>query len=564
MQKNIYKFLSMFLAFGLILTYQNCGEFTTNTEFGSVNNIGEESFISLQCSDPSNIGTSNLNRLSRAEYLNTISDLFGSSILTLIRNATDLLPTDKFESLTHFMDSKPSASHIESYLNLGLVIADEVLKSASLKTKVFGNCTTNNVACTNIYLNSFAEKIFRRPLAAAEKTEAQSVFSKGTSTDESLKLVLAYHLQSPAFLLKLEFGSANTDQSIFDLTAYEVATKISYQITESTPDDLLYNLAKSGQILDPTVLRTEIVRLFSTPRGKKTIQYMFRQLLEITEVPSFTGFPAAVKSGKNITGLGQAMVDDFEHFINDVVWDKKAGTKELFSSNQSSTQHSELLKIYQRSVAGVGPSNRLGLINKALFLSSTSERTDLIKRGVVVQRNLLCKSLPSPSKIDLSDRNNEAIPAPEQPNFTTLELVAHQTKPSACMGCHSSINPTGAVFELFGPFGEIRSKESTFDLTGSFVKSIDLRTKSDVPVTYQTNQTFSNSLDMAEYFAESKHVKACLSQKVFEYMQKRNADSADDCHKLKIFDELNTENESLLEAFVSSVGNSAVYKRRKD
>ncbi|MES2856445.1 MAG: DUF1592 domain-containing protein, partial [Bdellovibrionota bacterium] len=297
-----------------------------------------------------------------------------------------------------------SQDHIKSYIDLGFDVAEKVFANTTLRSKVFGACSTSATipaTCIDTYLSGFATNIFRRPLTADEKTKAKAIAVGSATQQEALTNVLALHLSSPQFLIRWEMGDGAEAGSVFKLSNYEIASRISYSLTDSTPDTALLALAAAGKLSDRQILLKEATRLATSERGKYKIRQMFYGWLEFKEDFDYSNLGTAFIGGVNTSGLASASLSEVDEFLNYVIFEQKGSYKDLMTSKLSFAKHSGLAAIYGHapvtSTPAVMTGGRQGILSRLSYLYSSTTRSNIIIRGVTFRRHVLCQNLPSPS-----------------------------------------------------------------------------------------------------------------------------------------------------------------------
>ncbi|MEO0335197.1 MAG: DUF1588 domain-containing protein, partial [Pseudomonadota bacterium] len=114
-------------------------------------------------------------------------------------------------------------------------------------------------------------------------------------------------------------------------------------------------------------------------------------------------------------------------------------------------------------------------------------------------------------------------------NTANRDSVAHQTRDQSCAACHSLINPAGFAFEMFGPFGELRSQEAIFDENGDFHRNIALDTKTEVPTFKPKTAQVSDAADLIDHIAAEPEGKACFTRQMFRILKERKETANDEC-----------------------------------
>ena len=321
-------------------------------------------------------------------------------------------------------------------------------------------------AATRI-ITRFAERAFRRPLAAGEADRYLALFYRAAEQRESfssaIKISLSAILVSPNFLFRHELAPAGASSGEFPLNDYQLASRLSYFLWMSMPDQELFNLAKVGQLSDPEILRKQVRRMIVDPKSRSFTsaflgEWLGYQSVGVSVIPDqkvFPDFDAA---------LAQAMKDEtiltFEHLLrNDHPLSNLLDTKATFI-NERLAEHYEVPNVkgdHMRPLA-ISDPHRGGLLGMASVLTATSSptRTSPVVRGKWVLETILGEHVPEPP-----DDAGELSPDAGQNNGTTLreELEIHRNNPD-CRSCHQKIDPIGFGLENFDAIGRFRTREN--------------------------------------------------------------------------------------------------------
>ncbi|HVK60355.1 MAG TPA: DUF1592 domain-containing protein, partial [Bdellovibrionales bacterium] len=377
---------------------------------------------------------------------------------------------------------------------------------------------------------------------------------------------LALHLSSTQFLIRWEFGDGADAKSVFKLTPFELASKIAFDLTDSTPDDQLLALAASGEITDEKTLRAEAKRLALTERGKYKIRQMFYSWLELREEFDFTNLGTEFVAGLNTAGLAKASLDEIDEFLNYIIFEQQGTYQDLMTSRLSFAKHTGLASIYGHAPVSTVPavlsSGREGILSRLSYLFSSTPRSNIILRGVAFRRHVLCQNLPTPSQDVINSRNLSNLTEDQIEAMTTRNLVTHMTKEPQCISCHAGINPTGFAFEVFDSLGRLRNSEKIYDKNAQFVRTLPLNTSAEVPIWGGRTIAAENPTQLAEWVSNSPSGQACLAKNIYQFVQKRDAGERDGCHLNHTAEPLQTNGGSILDAFVNAAVNRGTQWKR--
>ncbi|HYP89857.1 MAG TPA: DUF1592 domain-containing protein, partial [Polyangiaceae bacterium] len=216
--------------------------------------------------------TSQIPRLTNAQYDRTVRDLLGVTGLKASGDAvpSSILATDQAGSLTSLGWS--------SYDSVAKMISAQVMADAALKTK-FLKCSgaTTDATCLHDTVVSFGRKAFRRPLSTDEVAAFDAIIAKGptiTKTgapDEVAEALLYLFLISPSFLQRGEITETADGAGHFTLSSYEVASRLSYMLWGSAPDDVLNQAADANQLSTPEQLKAQAERMLAMPQARDMV-----------------------------------------------------------------------------------------------------------------------------------------------------------------------------------------------------------------------------------------------------------------------------------------------------
>jgi len=310
----------------------------------------------------------------------------------------------------------------------------------------------------------FGERLFRRPLTpdqVGRYTQLYQSFTEAFPPKQSLRSTFEAMMLAPQFLYHLEPPQ--------QLDAYSVASRLSYFLWRSTPDEQLLQLAASGQLLDPTTLYEQTERLLADPKSQRFVQDFTRQWLRTDEVGVMV--PDAKLYPEYDEELERAMVQETEGFLAEMFY-KDLPLTDLVDSNWAILN--ERLAEHYRIPGVEGPQFRKVALDKSqtirggiltqaslLMVTSNGTTTSPIIRGVWVLDHLLGTPAPPPPP---------DVPAiePDIRGASNIkeQLAAHRDIPQ-CASCHVKIDPFGIALENFDVIGGWRDHYRALDSTGN-------------------------------------------------------------------------------------------------
>lgn len=373
------------------------------------------------------------------------------------------------------------------------------------------------------FVTSFGARAFRRPLTKDEVDQyvafflgAQTITGDADAYVAGLRLTVQAMLQSPSFVYRMELGSLAADGTRH-LDAYEIASKLSYALWNTMPDDALFAAAKDGSLLTTAGLEAQARRLLADPRAKPMIDDFHETLLGLDRLDVMhKAAKDEVAHPEWTETTAASMKQETLLFTSDVVLARSGSVADLLTSNETFV-NADLAAIY--GVPGVtgstmqkmklDPTQRAGILTQGSFLAINGGRvdTDPIHRGVFTNRNVICADLPPPPA-------GMIPPLPDDPTGKTMrQRVTEHTGPGTCgAGCHGTmINPIGFAFETFDSIGKWRTTDQGHPIDAH--ASYDFL---DVPL-QKTTIDYDGPVALAKVLAERPQVHRCFTGKWLEY-----------------------------------------------
>jgi hypothetical protein len=413
-------------------------------------------------------------RINRAEYENTIRDLFGMKIAV-----ADLLPADGgggegFDTTGNALFT--STIHIEEYMAaadrvLTFILADKGKMTAEVKAAranlFIGNETPKRKEAreqAQKILTRFERLAFRRPASSEEIDEALQLFDRvwqrGDGFVPAIRLALKSVLVSPNFLFLAE--PEPEERGVLALGTLPLASKLSYFLWSSMPDEELLRVAQSGELLETNVYRAQIKRMLADPKTDALGERFAMQWLEIERLGSEVN-PDAKQFPEFTPELREAMRREVALTFNYIVRNDRPLT-ELLDSNYAFINE-RLAHIYglsgvqgeQFQKVSLNTKTRGGVTGMAAVaaLNSFPLRTSPVLRGRWVLEALLGEKVPPPPPdvpaLEASAKDAHDLPLRDQ-------LKIHRVKPE-CASCHDRMDPIGFGLENFDNLGRWREAD---------------------------------------------------------------------------------------------------------
>lgn len=320
--------------------------------------------------------------------------------------------------------------------------------------------------CAEKIISTLAHRAFRRPVSSADVKPLLAFYGRGRregTFENGVEMALRAMLVSPEFLFRIERDPAGlASGSVYRVNDYELASRLSFFLWSSIPDDELLNLAKQGKLSEPAVLSGQVNRMLDDDRSKSLESNFAGQWLYLRNLaqvkPDPDDFPEFDFS------LRQSFERETELLFSEVLRSDRPVTDLLDSNftfiNQRLAEHYGISNVYGsqfRRIAVTDP-NRGGLLGQGSILTVTSypNRTSVVQRGKWILENLL--GAPPPP------------PPPEVPNLkphgddgsllTMRQQMEQHRSNAVCAACHSRMDPLGFALENYDGVGKWRSKDA--------------------------------------------------------------------------------------------------------
>jgi hypothetical protein len=344
-------------------------------------------------------------------------------------------------------------------------------------------------------------------------------------------------LQSTEFLYRVELGVAKS--SDYAPSAYEMATRLSYLIWQSMPDQALFDAADKGELSDKKQIEAQARRMLKDAKAARLLEF-FDQWLD-TDRLSALDRDAKVYPDLN-PNLPQLLRNETHAFVSYLLQSPTGSLSELLSAPYSFL-NADLAKHY--GVSGptgaayerVSMPGRSGVLTQGMLLTHDKPtRTSIVRRGLKVRLDLLCEKVPAPpNNVQL---NLEAL----GDGLTQRErLEKHRTNDS-CAGCHTLMDPLGVVFEGFDAVGRARSEDE-----GG--RAVD--TSSTIAATRDLNGPVANATELGEALANSQEARDCYVMQSFRFFYGRDYRTADQCSMAALMIAFRDGKQSLSELIVA-------------
>lgn len=361
------------------------------------------------------------------------------------------------------------------------------------------------------FCRRFVERAVGKPLSQEEAHFfVGQHFENDLPLNDSVKRVVIMALKSPRFLFP-ELESYDQDHAI--------ARRTALVLWDSVPDNQLAEAAGKHKLHDPAMLHDELWRMVDDPRSRAKLRSFFHTWLKTNKAAE------ATKDQNLFPDFDDELLADLRRsldlFLEEVVWSEKADFRQLFLADYL-WANARIANFYgiktdfensNKNFAkiSVNPEQRSGILTHPYLMAGLAYHADTspIHRGVFVARNLLGRRLKQPPD------NVQPLTEEFNPAMTTRQRVEHQTKATACMNCHSVINPLGFSLENFDAVGRFRTADKD--------KTIDVSSAYKTPTGELVE--LSGARDLAEFLANDTEAQRCFITQLFHYYVKQPVDA---------------------------------------
>jgi hypothetical protein len=327
--------------------------------------------------------------------------------------------------------------------------------------------------CARTILTTLVHRAFRRPVTPADVTPLLAFYERGRHPgdfDAGIEQALKALLVSPEFLFRIEHDPPDAAGPVQRITDVELASRLSFFLWSSIPDDRLLDIAEHGRLSDPATLQQQVQRMLDDPRSQALVtnfggQWLYlRNIATVRPDPDIFRFDVALREGlQNETTLLFDSILREDRSVLDLL------RADYTFVNERLAQHYGIPKIYGpqfRRVTITDP-NRRGVLGQGSVLTVTSypNRTSVVQRGKWVLENLLGMPPPPPpaNVPSLTPHGEDG-----KPLSMREQMQQHRSNP-ACSACHVRMDPIGFALENYDGVGKWRTEDagSPIDASGA-------------------------------------------------------------------------------------------------
>lgn len=504
-------------------------------------------------------GRTPLRRLTAVEYDNTVRDLLGDTTGPGI----DFPPPSVGSGFANDADAYQTQQvDVQGWLNASETLAAQYRAAGKLQLP----CASDAQSCATTFIKTMGKKLFRRPVTEAEVTSYLTRFTTGSSDGgtfaEGLEWVLGRMLQSPHFLYRVELESSGKPAgTVVPLGGYAMATRLSYFLWSSAPDDLLMAAADTGQLDTAEGVATQVKRMMASPAFADTLSSFHAQWVQ------WEGVLGAEKLATTTppfdATLQSAMIRESQLFVKSVF--ETGGTFTDLLTASYTFVNPDLATFYGVPYPGKAGStdfvktevpHRAGLLTQPSITAALAHpnQTAPVKRGQMIRARLLCFDPPPPPmglKIDVPE---------VKPGETTRQRFEAHRDTEPCKSCHVYLDPLGLPLENFDELGRYRTTDQglAIDASGGLT-----RVASKGNVVDPSLAPVNGAAELGAQLASLPEAQQCLIQNWFRFAAGHQEENADACAVYALIDRFKTSGQRL-DDLVVGLATSDGFRSRVD
>jgi hypothetical protein len=465
-------------------------------------------------------GPAEVRRLTEAQYRQSIADIFGDDIKVAGRFEPGMRTDGLLAVGTAKVTVTPAG--LEQYEAMAHGVAAQVVDERHRDRLVGCHPAAANAPddrCATLFLSQAGLRLFRRPLDDEELKGEVAVANAAAQTLGNfyggLEYGLAGLLASPEFLFRREEAEPDpAHPGTRRLDAYAMASRLSFLLWDTAPDEELLAAAQHGDLYDPAKLATQVDRLLASPRLEVGVRAFFSDML------GFDSFDELAKDSVIYPKFSLKVANDAKEqtlrTVADFLVAERGDYRDLFTSRKTFLTRNlgmlyrvpvETRNGWEKHVFPVGDA-RAGLLSQISFLALHSHpgRSSATLRGKAIRELLLCERVPMPPP----NVNFAIVQDTNNPKFKTARerLTAHRTD-AVCAGCHKIMDPVGLGLESFDGAGQYRTTENgaRIDPSGEL-----------------DGVAFKDAVGLGQAMHDNPAATACLVSDVYRYAAGRDVE----------------------------------------
>lgn len=471
---------------------------------------------------PSGVGPTPLRRLTDNEYLNTLHDLF-PTVSSTVAPTLPVLPPDVpvagFENAAEAQE--PSDVLIARYEAIANLYAQAATADAASLQALVGcpdwSTPLGEYLCARQFIAETGRRIFRRPLSDDEANRYVLKFESWQSAVDfagAVQLTLGAMLQSPQFLYRAE--PLPPDAPVGGAIAvepYAMASRLSFFLWESGPDEPLLQAAAAGALVTPEQVGAQAERMLADDRAKRVLWDFPRQWLGLDRILLAEDLTRTSQVDPDWTAATQASASqETQLFVQNTLSSGGGGTLPDLLTSRRAWVDPEMARVYgipapatPWAEVSLPESERAGLLTRVSYLAGYSHAgaTSPPVRGNAIQLRFLCQlPVSPPPNADLS----QPMATPDEGPQTNRMLFETRTSPPACHVCHAALNGFGFGLENYDAAGHYQTTDDGLpvDASGTIYGT-------------DVNGPFVGGIALSQTLARSEVVHHCATAELVRY-----------------------------------------------
>lgn len=442
---------------------------------------------------------SGMRRLSRVEYENTVRDLIAEDAPMDVTQ----FPIDPLSPYDNdYRQQLPSSVVVEASSANAAMIASWVRGNAEVRDRIV-DCDPagpGDADCMRHFVETFGRRALRRPLDDEEISRYLGLMAWNDDENDfyaGVELAVQAFLMQPEMLFRIEIGTPVGGGDELRLGDFEIATRLSYLLRGTTPDDELLDRAASGELGDPAGRRAEAERLLETPEAQAHVARFHAMWLGYEKFAGEGGIIAELRGESDM-------------LVRRVAFEQPGDYAQILRSQETFLTQSLADHYGFDAAAGDGAwvpypdPGRAGILSHGSVLAAGSKANDTspTRRGKFVRLQLLCQPVDPPPP----DVNADEPPKSDDPDACKIERYAEHRDNATCAGCHALMDGIGFGLENYDLLGRHRTHdegrpECTIDGKGTVVGIGD----------------FEGPAELGELVLESGLFEECVARQALQY-----------------------------------------------
>lgn len=461
-------------------------------------------------------GPARLRRLTHAEYARSVRDVLGVDPTAEVARFPADVTTGSFDN-----DSANQTISVllgEGYLAAAQTIAAQVVAEPGLRDAALGCDPASGEACLREGLARLGRRMWRRPLEAAEVDALVALGAAEATADEKASIAIEALLLSPKFLFRVELGEPTADDpAILRLSGYEVATRLSYFLWGTTPDDVLLDAAAAGELDEADGVAEHARRMLADARARAAMHDFSGQWLRVRGMEGQYRDPAEFPGWG--PELATSMREELALLLEDFMWSDES-LLGIYTADHGYAD-ARLAEIYGLPANGdalapvswADDATRGGFFTTAAFATASSRAGDTspVTRAVYVREVVLCDPPPPPP--------------PDVPQLEPAEGESAQdaferhTADPACANCHLALDPIGHGLERYDSIGRLRE---------TYADGRPVRMEGQITIDGEV-VTFAGGKELGQVVAGSEAAAECVVAHAYRFALGREETDDDAC-----------------------------------